>query len=207
MAFEVSSNRSHLGRWTEKGTWSSSDMLELQRLGGEWSGGTDRLKHCENNFQLFLYHWLCRIHCDLSWDWYWLMVQWPNSWPKFLRIGHIQTGPTAVGLPEERGNHRGNEQKKINSCYFTPKQHQKWSQKVWIKNFPGGAFPKIPLAGMLHALYYASPSIAIKRTLKNPFQKSYIHHCISVTFFLVHACAVVYRCMWMSVAYQECYEV
>ena len=26
---------------------SNSDMSELQKLGGEWSGGTDRLKHCE----------------------------------------------------------------------------------------------------------------------------------------------------------------
>ena len=50
MAFEVSSNRSisSISEGEQKRD-SDSDMSKLRELGGEWSGGTDRLKHCEKN--------------------------------------------------------------------------------------------------------------------------------------------------------------
>ena len=45
VAFEVSSNRniSSISESEQKSD-SNSDMSELQKLGGEWSGGTDRLR-------------------------------------------------------------------------------------------------------------------------------------------------------------------
>ena len=50
MAFEVSSNRSisSISEGEQKRN-SDSDMSKLRELEGEWSGGTDRLKHCEKN--------------------------------------------------------------------------------------------------------------------------------------------------------------
>ena len=50
MAFEVLSNRSiSLISEGEQKRDSGSDMSKLRELGGEWSGGTDRLKHSEKN--------------------------------------------------------------------------------------------------------------------------------------------------------------
>ena len=64
VAFEVSSNRniSSISEGEQKRDLDS-DMSKLRELVGEWSGGTDRLKHLEKKMSLeswlFPYHWLC----------------------------------------------------------------------------------------------------------------------------------------------------
>ena len=63
-AFKVSGNRSISSiSEDEQKRDSNSDMSKLRKLGGKWSGGTDRLKYCEKKKSLesqpFPYHWLC----------------------------------------------------------------------------------------------------------------------------------------------------
>ena len=59
-------------------------------------------------------------------------------------------------------------------CNFTPRMHQKRSQKVRNPNFPGGACPQIPLACILCALK-SHTGIPLFKILDTPLTNVFSH--------------------------------